>query len=240
MNVCPSSRPVQVTAPFIMRFLVLFVVVVFFSTVFAENDEEEDEYEDWPDFHVEILHKPEGCEEVSKNEKSLTFDYIARLHDDINQGLEFDSSIKQGKKMVFTMGEHMVMKGWEEGLKDMCIGEKRKLFIPPGEMQEGDKGTGALIPGNDVALEYEFELLDVGDKPLSHPRSNIFKVMDTNGDMQLTKDEMLRYFVEYGLGGLKDDETMDDAVDMIFRDQDGDKNGHVSYEEFVGPKHDEL
>ena len=31
----------------------------------------------------------------------------------------------------FVLGTGRVISGWDEGLKNMCIGEKRKLQIPP-------------------------------------------------------------------------------------------------------------
>ena len=39
-----------------------------------------------------------------------------------------------------------VIKGWDKGVKNMCIGEKRKLTIPPS-LGYGDRGAGGSIPG---------------------------------------------------------------------------------------------
>lgn len=40
-----------------------------------------------------------------------------------------------------------------QGLLDMCIGEKRKLTIPP-ELGYGDKGAGNIIPGGKFWLKH--------------------------------------------------------------------------------------
>lgn len=47
---------------------------------------------------------------------------------------------------------------WDQGLLDMCIGEKRKLTIPP-EYGYGDRGIGP-IPGG-ATLIFETELLGI-------------------------------------------------------------------------------
>nr|XP_058951948.1 uncharacterized protein LOC131779417 [Pocillopora verrucosa] len=44
----------------------------------------------------------------------------------------FDSSLAKGREpLEFQLGKRKVIKGWEMGIKGMCIGEKRKLIIPP-------------------------------------------------------------------------------------------------------------
>lgn len=38
-----------------------------------------------------------------------------------------------------------MIEGWDKGLIDMCVGEKRKLTIPP-ELGYGDRGIGPIPP----------------------------------------------------------------------------------------------
>lgn len=47
---------------------------------------------------------------------------------------------------------------WDQGLLDMCIGEKRTLTIPP-EYGYGDRGVGP-IPGG-ATLVFETELVGI-------------------------------------------------------------------------------
>ena len=49
----------------------------------------------------------------------------------LTDGKKFDSSYDRGDPLSFTAGEGQVIKGWDEGLLGMKIGEKRKLTIAP-------------------------------------------------------------------------------------------------------------
>lgn len=55
-------------------------------------------------------------------------------------------SLDRDQPFTFQLGVGQVIKGWDQGLVDMCVGEKRKLIIPP-ELGYGDKGAGNVIPG---------------------------------------------------------------------------------------------
>ncbi|KAG0242054.1 putative FK506-binding protein 2 [Mortierella sp. GBAus27b] len=73
-------------------------------------------------------------------------------------GAQFDSSIGRGP-FDFTLGKGEVIKGWDQGLRGMCVGEKRKLTIP-ADLAYGDRAMGAAIPANSI-LNFEVELLSI-------------------------------------------------------------------------------
>lgn len=74
-------------------------------------------------------------------------------------GLKFDSSRDHGEPFEFTLGEHEVIDGWDEGIKGMHVGGVRQLVIP-ASMGYGTHGNGDNIPPN-AALKFEVELLEV-------------------------------------------------------------------------------
>lgn len=52
---------------------------------------------------------------------------------------------------------------WDQGLLDMCIGEKRTLTIPP-EYGYGDRGVGPIPGGATLIFETELVGIDGVDK----------------------------------------------------------------------------
>ncbi|KXT03877.1 hypothetical protein AC578_8914 [Pseudocercospora eumusae] len=79
----------------------------------------------------------------------------------LDTGYEFDASYNRGTPLSFTVGKGQVIKGWDEGLIGMCIGDKRKLTIQP-EYGYGASGVGP-IPGNAVLI-FETELVSINGK----------------------------------------------------------------------------
>lgn len=85
--------------------------------------------------------------------------YTGRL---FSNGNKFDSSLDRGKPLPVTLGRGQVIKGWEEGLKGMCLNEKRTLTIP-SDMAYGSRGFGSVIPANS-ALVFDVELMSLDAK----------------------------------------------------------------------------
>ncbi len=79
----------------------------------------------------------------------------------LTDGTKFDSSLDRGAPIVFPLGADPpgVIRGWEEGLKGMRVGGKRKLTIPP-DMAYGQEGRPPVIPP-EATLVFEVELMDV-------------------------------------------------------------------------------
>ena len=74
-------------------------------------------------------------------------------------GTKFDSSVDRGVPLNFSLGGGEVIKGWDQGIVGMKVGEKRKLEIPP-ELGYGASGAGGIIPPN-TTLIFEIELLEI-------------------------------------------------------------------------------
>ncbi|ACH38129.1 peptidylprolyl cis-trans isomerase, FKBP-type [Citrifermentans bemidjiense Bem] len=89
------------------------------------------------------------------NGKKVLVQYTGWLQD----GTKFDSSLDRNKPITFTLGKGEVIRGWDEGIKTMRAGGKRRLIIPP-VLAYGDKGSGSKIPPK-ATLVFDVEVLDV-------------------------------------------------------------------------------
>lgn len=74
-------------------------------------------------------------------------------------GTEFDNSYTRGEPITFTLGQGMVIPGWDEGIALMRKGAKARLIIPP-DLGYGAAGAGGVIPPN-ATLTFEVELVDI-------------------------------------------------------------------------------
>jgi FKBP-type peptidyl-prolyl cis-trans isomerase len=82
--------------------------------------------------------------------------YVGKLED----GTEFDSTRSKQPPAPFevSIGVSSLIKGWEEGIPGMKVGEVRKLTIPP-EMGYGKMGKGK-IPAFSTLI-FEVELVEI-------------------------------------------------------------------------------
>ncbi|MFN5210017.1 MAG: FKBP-type peptidyl-prolyl cis-trans isomerase [Bacteroidota bacterium] len=102
----------------------------------------------------EILQQGNGRSPV-KNGK-VTVHYTGRLTNDTI----FDSSVKRGQPFSFKLGAGQVIKGWDEGIALLKVGDKARLTIPPN-LGYGDRNMGTIPPNS--TLIFEVELLDAKD-----------------------------------------------------------------------------
>lgn len=96
-----------------------------------------------------------GTGETAVAGKQVRVHYTGWLTD----GIKFDSSLDRGQPITFPLGTGAVIRGWDEGLKGMRVGGKRKLTIPSA-LAYGVEGRPPVIPP-DATLVFEVELMDV-------------------------------------------------------------------------------
>lgn len=106
------------------------------------------------DIQIEVLQEGSGI--GAKLGDTVVVNYKGSLVD----GREFDNSYKRGQAFPVTIGEGRVIKGWEQGLQGIKVGEKRKLTIPPS-MGYGSQDVGdGLIPPNSILI-FEIEAVEI-------------------------------------------------------------------------------
>jgi|TARA_B100001142_G_C14304513_1_gene644248 FK506-binding protein 1 len=77
----------------------------------------------------------------------------------LTDGSEFDSSRKRGRPFQFTIGVGQVIRGWDEGMMQMSVGEKATLTCTP-DYGYGPNGMPPVIPPNST-LVFDVELISV-------------------------------------------------------------------------------
>ncbi|KAL9536045.1 hypothetical protein SMMN14_01335 [Sphaerulina musiva] len=98
------------------------------------------------------------CTTKTKVGDKVEMHYRGTLEKD---GSEFDASYNRGTPLPFTLGKGQVIKGWDEGLLEMCVGDKRTLTIQP-VYGYGDNAMGP-IPAKSVLI-FETELVSINGK----------------------------------------------------------------------------
>lgn len=139
------------------------------------------------------------------------------------RGAKIESSHDRGIAPSFPVGQAKVIPGLDQGLVGLCKGSKAHIIIPP-HLAYGDMGVpNSNVPGG-VTLRYDVEILDI-----RMPAPNDFQLIDTNNDGKLSKEEAKLYF---------ESKVQMIDIDALFKAEDLDNDGYVSWEEFTGPKGD--
>ncbi|XP_077378977.1 uncharacterized protein LOC144019650 [Festucalex cinctus] len=103
---------------------------------------------------VETIKEGDGKTFPRKGEK-VSVHYVGTL---VN-GDKFDSSRDRGKPFQFTIGNGEVIRGWDEGVAQMSVGQLARLTCTP-DYAYGNRGYPPVIPPNAI-LQFEVELLHV-------------------------------------------------------------------------------
>lgn len=77
----------------------------------------------------------------------------------LDNGMVFDSSYRRNQPIEFALGVGQVIKGWDEGISLLKVGDKAR-FVIPSHLAYGKAGAGGIIPPN-ATLIFDVELMDV-------------------------------------------------------------------------------
>ncbi|KAK6506128.1 FK506-binding protein 1A [Arthrobotrys conoides] len=105
----------------------------------------------------ELISPGNGTDYPSKGD-TVSMHYTGTL----TNGKKFDSSVDRGEEFRTKIGTGQVIKGWDEGVPQMSLGEKAKLTIT-GDYAYGERGYPGLIPPN-ATLIFEVQLLAINNK----------------------------------------------------------------------------
>lgn len=110
-------------------------------------------------FSYEVIKKGTGIQPVSG--QTVTVHYTGHLLEGKDTvGKFFDSSKQRNQPFRFTLGRGQVIKGWDQALSMMHVGDIWLVSLPPHLGYGSQNVGGGLIPANSTLL-FEIELLAV-------------------------------------------------------------------------------
>ncbi|KAF7924700.1 uncharacterized protein EAE97_010651 [Botrytis byssoidea] len=168
------------------------------------------------------------CERKTQKGDKIHVHYRGNLEEDGKVGKEFDASYNRGSPLSFVVGKGSVIKGWDDNLLDMCIGEKRVLTIPP-EFGYGDRAMGPIPAKSTLIFETELMGIDGVPKPetIIEKTSSSDAVDSATDSASSLSDEATEKATEAATGGVKSViSEAAEAVKTALADSDGDGQEH--------------
>lgn len=104
---------------------------------------------------IKVLEVPTA--KKAQNGQNVTVHYTGYLPD----GRIFDSSVDRGEPISFPLGQGRVIKGWDEGIAELRVGEKARLIIP-AHLGYGATGYPPVIPANSTLI-FDVQLIESGN-----------------------------------------------------------------------------
>uniref|UniRef100_A0A8C3GUW0 peptidylprolyl isomerase n=1 Tax=Corvus moneduloides TaxID=1196302 RepID=A0A8C3GUW0_CORMO len=103
---------------------------------------------------ITTLSKPERCNRTVENSDFVRYHYNGTLLD----GTPFDSSYSRNQTYNTYIGKGYIIPGMDQGLQGVCMGEQRRVVIPP-HLAYGENGAGDKIPGSAVLI-FDVHVID--------------------------------------------------------------------------------
>ncbi|KAI7820757.1 hypothetical protein BX661DRAFT_69935 [Kickxella alabastrina] len=121
-----------------MKFLSLTLIALSFAFLLVIGDSAPAALKQ---LQIGVKFRPASCPQRTSLGDKISVHYTGKL---LSTGEVFDSSLDRKEPIEFTVGHGHVIKGWDQGLLNMCIGEKRRLKIP-AELGYGKRGRRRLF-----------------------------------------------------------------------------------------------
>jgi peptidylprolyl isomerase len=109
-----------------------------------------------PPAGLEVEELSPGAGEEATHGATVEVHYVGVSWSD---GQQFDASWDRGDTFSFRLGAGQVIAGWDQGVKGMKVGGRRRLTIPP-DLAYGKRGAGGVI-GPDETLVFVVDLVAV-------------------------------------------------------------------------------
>lgn len=194
------------------------------------------------DFHnpsdkveIEVTYKPEVCNDTTAPNDHVRYHYNCTLMD----GTRLFSSHDYENLQDAVLGQDKVIDGLDEGLRGMCVGEKRRITVPP-HLGHGERGAAGVPSSAVLVFNIEMVSFERGIPPgylfvwLEDTPEDLFEAMDMNKNGKVPLDEFTEFIklqVAEGKGRMKPGMTMEQIVADMFQNQDRNKDGVITANE---------